>query len=178
MAATRLAPVQVVFLSLVLVSALYVCKVSCVIQYTRWELLNLKLNTHGVLGPSLPKEITFVSPGLPTFWPQTGKRSRPQTGKRSRRSSILSRFKKRPHRPLLPALLLSNVRSLRYKMDELQLLIQTNMNYSNCSAICLTESWLDQSMPDQAVTLPGYTLHRADRSAELSSQKVAEYALW
>ena len=55
-------------------------------------------------------------------------------------------------------------------MDELQLMIQTDKDYSDCSAICLTETWLDQSVPDQAVTLPGFTLHRSDRSSKLSGK--------
>ncbi|KAJ4939516.1 hypothetical protein JOQ06_028964 [Pogonophryne albipinna] len=162
MAAVRLAPVQAMFMSVVLLSALYVCKVSCVIQYTRWDLLNFRHNQHAVLesSTSFPKEILPVSPGLPTPWQQTGKGSR--------RSGVLSRFKRRPYRPPLPALLLSNVRSLRHKMDELHLLIQSNKTYGDCSAICLTETWLDHSIPDQAVSLAGYTLHRADRSVELT----------
>lgn len=52
-------------------------------------------------------------------------------------------------------------------MDELQLMIQPNKDYSDYSAICLTETWLDQSVPDQMVTLPGFTLHRANRSTKL-----------
>lgn len=52
-------------------------------------------------------------------------------------------------------------------MDELQLMIQPNKDYSDYSAICLTETWLDQSVPDQMVALPGFTLHRANRSTKL-----------
>ncbi|CAL8334313.1 unnamed protein product [Arctogadus glacialis] len=52
MAAVRLATVQAVFLSVILVSALFVCKVSCIIQYTRSELLNLRSTSHSDLGPS------------------------------------------------------------------------------------------------------------------------------
>ncbi|KAI4800300.1 hypothetical protein KUCAC02_013345 [Chaenocephalus aceratus] len=50
MAAVRLAPVQAMFMSVVLLSALYVCKVPCVIQYTRWDLLNFRHNQHAVFG--------------------------------------------------------------------------------------------------------------------------------
>ena len=89
---------------------------------------------------------------------------------KGRRSGTFARFRRRPYRPPLPALLLSNVRSLRHKMDELQLMIQTDKDYSDCSAICLTETWLEQSVPDQAVTLPGFTLHRSDRSSKLSGK--------
>ena len=135
---------------------------ACVIQYTRSELLNLRSTSHSDLGPStslLEEKLwdlhisSHSTPWLPA--------------KKGSRSGIFARFRRRPYRPPLPVLLLSNVRSLQHKMDELQLMIQTNKDYSDCSAICLTETWLDQSVPDQAVILPGFTLHRADRSFKL-----------
>ncbi len=52
MVAVRLATVQAMFLSVTLLSALFVGKVSCLIQYTRLELLNLRFITHSDLGPS------------------------------------------------------------------------------------------------------------------------------
>ena len=167
MAAVRLATVQAVFLSVILVSALFVCKVSCIIQYTRSELLNLRSTSHSDLGPSTSLleekllELNIYSASHSTPW---------LPAQKGRRSGTFARFRRRPYRPPLPALLLSNVRSLRHKMDELQLMIQTDKDYSDCSAICLTETWLDQSVPDQAVTLPGFTLHRSDRSSKLSGK--------
>ena len=53
-------------------------------------------------------------------------------------------------------------------MDELFLLTQNNWKFKECSAICLTETWLDEGIPDAVVTPPGFTSHRADRSANLS----------
>ncbi|KAK0137856.1 hypothetical protein N1851_025938 [Merluccius polli] len=135
----------------------------CVIQYTRPELLNLRSISHSDLGPSTSlleeklRDLNISSHSTP--WLEA---------KKGRHSGTFARFRRRPYRPPLPALLLSNVRSLRHKMDELQLMIQTNKDYSDCSAICLTETWLDPSVPDQVVTLPGFTLHRADRSFKLS----------
>lgn len=90
------------------------------------------------------------------------------TSKKGRHSGTFARFKRCAHRPPLPALLLSNVRFLWHKMGELQLMLQFNKDYSDCSAICLMETWLDPSVPDQAVTPSGFTLHCADRSPILS----------
>ena len=116
MAAVRLATVQAVFLSVILVSALLVCKV-CVIQYTRSELLNLRSTPRSDLGPSTSlleeklRDLNISSHSTPWLLAKKGRRS-------------FAKFRRRPYRPPLPALLLSNVRSLRHKMDELQLMIQ------------------------------------------------------
>ena len=147
-------------MSVILFSALLVCKVSCSIQYTRSELLNLRSISHSDLGPST----SLLVEKLQDF--NISSHSTP--AKKCHLSGTFARFRGRPYRPPLPALLLSNVRSLRHKMDELQLMIQTNKDYSECSAICLTKTLLDQSVPYQAVTLPGITLNHADRSSKLS----------
>lgn len=55
-------------------------------------------------------------------------------------------------------------------MEELILLLQFKEKYKDRSAICLTETWLDNTVPDQAVTLSGYLLRRANRSAKLSTK--------
>ncbi|KAM3863747.1 integrin alpha-IIb-like [Diretmus argenteus] len=168
MAAVRLAPVQALLLCLALLSMSYVKNSSCKPVYTRIELLSLRSNPADVdpqLISTLPAEIqaTNNSPCYPNSW-----RHRPHRSKR--RAGVLSRFRKRPYRPPLPALLLSNVRSLRHKTDELFLLMQTNKDYNECSALCLTETWLDDTVSDQVVTPPGFTLHRADRSTLLSTK--------
>ncbi|KAK3513823.1 hypothetical protein QTP70_028860, partial [Hemibagrus guttatus] len=51
-------------------------------------------------------------------------------------------------------------------MDELLLLNQTNKDFSNSAALCFTESWLNDTIPDSALHLPGFQLFRADRVAE------------
>ena len=44
--------------------------------------------------------------------------------KRGRRGGVLARFRKRTHHPPLPSVLLSNVRPLKNKFDEVVYLIQ------------------------------------------------------
>ena len=158
MAAVRLIPVQALLLCLALLSMLYVRKLSCLFMHTHWELLSLRVNLipaselHTL--PTSPVEMlaTNSSPGYPTS-------RRQQPGRRRRDAGVLSRFRRRPYRPPLPALLLTNVRSIQNKINKLFLLIQINKDYKGCSVICLTETWLDHTMPDQAVTPPGFTLY-------------------
>ncbi|KAK3558694.1 hypothetical protein QTP86_024504, partial [Hemibagrus guttatus] len=59
-----------------------------------------------------------------------------------------------------------DLRSLPNKMDELPLLSRTNKDFSNSAALCFTESWLNDAIPDNALNLPGFQLFRADRVAE------------
>ncbi|KAK3552173.1 hypothetical protein QTP86_005107 [Hemibagrus guttatus] len=67
---------------------------------------------------------------------------------------------------VLPSIHLVNLRSLPNKMDELLLLSRTNKDFSNSVALCFTESWLNDAIPDNALNLPGFQLLRADRVAE------------
>ena len=53
-----------------------------------------------------------------------------------------------PYRPALPSILLSNVRSLENKMDYLRLDLTTQHKVRDCSAVILTETWLNQKVPD------------------------------
>ena len=79
-----------------------------------------------------------------------------------------SQVQKAAYRLASPALLLSNVRSIKIKMDELLPQTHSNWKYKECSAICLTTTWLGEYTPDAAVTPPGFSTYRADRSANLS----------
>ncbi|KAK3548505.1 hypothetical protein QTP70_013354 [Hemibagrus guttatus] len=67
---------------------------------------------------------------------------------------------------VLPSIHLVNLRSLPNKMDKLLLLSRTNKDFSNSVALCFTESWLNDAIPDNALNLPGFQLLRADRVAE------------
>lgn len=51
-------------------------------------------------------------------------------------------------------------------MDEQLLLIPKNPDFSRSAALCFTETWLGELIPDSAVQLPGFLLLRADRSKE------------
>ena len=88
-------------------------------------------------------------------------------------NSALERLRRRGHRTALPAILLSNVRSLANKTDELQLLLGKNRDFSASSVLCFTETWLCGSIPDSALQLAGFQLVRADRDARNAPAKRA-----
>ena len=71
----------------------------------------------------------------------------------------------------LPRILLSNARSLRYKIDELSVILEHN----NIDIGCVTESWLGNDVPDEAVTIGGYKCYRHDRSDGRKGGGVACY---
>ena len=88
-----------------------------------------------------------------------------------RTTSHRQRFRRRANRPPLPAIILSNVRSIKNKDDELLYQLKTKIEYREASVFCFTETWIDSSTPDTAVRPPaGYTLHRADRCPDLSGK--------
>ncbi|KAK3535798.1 hypothetical protein QTP70_021111 [Hemibagrus guttatus] len=86
--------------------------------------------------------------------------------KREKRAGTLVKLRQRGFRTVLPSIHLANLRSLPNKMDELLLLSQTNKDFSNSAALCFTESWLNDVIPDSVLNLPGFQLFRADRVAE------------
>ncbi len=55
------------------------------------------------------------------------------------------------------------------KLDELRL-TRTNKDFSNSAALCFTETWLSEAIPDNALHLPGYQLFRSDRITELTGK--------
>ena len=97
----------------------------------------------------------------------THRRSR----KRGRRAGVLTRFRRRNLRPPLPAIVLTNTRSLKNKTDELFQLMSFKHEFRDVSVLCITETWLDPLTPDIAVTAPGHTLFRADRCPVLSQKE-------
>ncbi|KAK3517503.1 hypothetical protein QTP70_012581 [Hemibagrus guttatus] len=86
--------------------------------------------------------------------------------KRGKRAGALVKLRQRGFRTVLPSIHLANLRSLPNKMDELLLLSRTNKDFSNSAALCFTESWLNDAIPDSELNLPGFQLFRADRVAE------------
>ncbi|XP_071326651.1 uncharacterized protein [Trachinotus anak] len=90
--------------------------------------------------------------------------------RRGKRAGALARLRRRALRTPLPGIFLSNVRSLPNKLDELQLLVQKNRDFSSSSVLCFTETWLCGSIPNSALELAGFQLFRADRDTELSGK--------
>ena len=50
------------------------------------------------------------------------------------------------------------MRSLRYKVDELTAVLETNQIDIGCS----TESWLDENIPTDSIDITNYTCYRHD----------------
>ena len=141
---------------------------SCV-RYERDSLLAIR-DTVGHLPPPI---LLFSSPDITRESTEHshGHASTHRQRKRGRRGGVLARFRRRANRPPLPSIILSNVRSIKNKTDELMYLIKTKREYSETSVFCFTETWVDPSIPDSAVRPPtGYTLHRADRCPDLSGK--------
>ncbi len=66
----------------------------------------------------------------------------------------------------LPSIHLANLRSLPNKTDKLLLLSRANNDFSNAAALCFTETWLNDAIPDSVLHLPNFQLIRSDRDAE------------
>ncbi|KAI3374201.1 hypothetical protein L3Q82_006056 [Scortum barcoo] len=80
-----------------------------------------------------------------------GKRKRcARKQKRGKRGGLLARLKANAGRPPIPSLFLSNVRSLDNKLDLLRLRLGVSREMRNCAVLCLTETWLNNNMPDPA----------------------------
>ncbi|KAI3368067.1 hypothetical protein L3Q82_026889, partial [Scortum barcoo] len=96
-----------------------------------------------------------------------GKRKRcARKQKRGKRGGLLARLKANAGRPPIPSLFLSNVRSLDNKLDLLRLRLGASREMRNCAVLCLTETWLNDNMPDPAFQLDGRLLFRADRNQQ------------
>ena len=59
----------------------------------------------------------------------------------------------------MPNLLVTNVRSIIDKTDELECVLTNN----NIDIACITESWLTENIPTEAINIPGYVCYRHDR---------------
>ncbi len=87
-------------------------------------------------------------------------------------AGIRNRLRKRAHSPPLPSILLANVQSLENKMDDLRARISFQRDIRDCNIICLTETWLTPSVPDNAVTpSDNFSVLRMDRTAEAGKSK-------
>ena len=90
--------------------------------------------------------------------------------KRGSRGGVRNRLKKRGCRLPLPAITLSNVRSLQNQMDELSALTKYDGDYRRCSLICFTETWLTKDVSD--LNLPGYTAIRLDHDSTKTQKQL------
>ncbi len=90
--------------------------------------------------------------------------------KRGKRAGVLIRLRRRAFRPPLPTILLANVQSLDNKLCELRARISYQRETRDCCVICLTETWMSAIVPDSAIELTGFSVHRSDRTEELTGK--------
>ena len=131
--------------------------------FSREMLMNIRVTTPENLFPTFIASsvviLDILVKGALTFVPTVKRRMR---GKHAG-SLAVGRGLRTP----LPGIFLSNVRSLRNKLDELQLLLGKKRDFSSSSVLCFTEKWLFGSKPDFALQLAGFQLFRVDRNTEL-----------
>ena len=60
---------------------------------------------------------------------------------------------------VLLSVLLCNVRAIANKIDELECVC----NLNSADGVCVTETWLTDTIPDSAVSMKNYVLFRRDR---------------
>ena len=123
--------------------------------YTRDQLFALRTRNHAGKVYPIPEELVRRYRG-----------SRAGALVKARRLQKRWRFK-----PAIPSFVMGNVNSLANKTDELAALVMNVKLYSECSLLCLKETWLTSNIPDLNVELPGFTTVRADRDLKLSGKR-------
>ena len=91
--------------------------------------------------------------------------------RRGTRAGAQRRARRRRYKPVLPSVIMGNVRSLPNKLDELSALTRHEREFRECSVMLFTETWLTTLTPDTLVSLDGFHLVRADRTAESGKRK-------
>lgn len=106
------------------------------------------------------------------------RKGRRRLRKRGRRGGIQHRLRRRRHKPPLPYMLLSNVRSLRNKMDELRINTKVCYEYRESSVMIFTETWLQCDVPDQLVQVQGFKNVRMDRNSNSGKARGGEISVY
>ncbi len=140
----------------------YMLDVVSITVYDRDTLLNI-----GSFVAQRKPDFEFLNAGAlftdtasePFVWVARSK-PRKRRRKRGKRAGVLVRLRLRPLRPPLPTILLANVQSLDNKLCELRARISYQRETRDCCIICLTETWMSAVVPDSAIELTGFSVHR------------------
>ncbi len=150
----------------------YVLDVVSITVYDRDTLLNIGSS----VAQRKPDFEFFNAGGLftdtvsePFVWVAKSRRRR-RHRKRGKIAGVLVRLRRRAFRPPLPTILLANVQSLDNKLCELRARISYQRETRDCCVICLTETWMSATVPDSAIELTGFSVHRSDRTKELTGK--------
>ncbi len=152
-----------VLCSSVFVLFLFVFPVLCfskTISFTRDELLNIRQNTPQNLLPDFDYSDVLLDIVVGRAVALV---KRFRTRRRGKRAGALVKLCQCGLRTPLPSIHLANLRSLPNKTDKLLLLSRTNKDFSNSAALCFTETWLNDAIPDSALHLPNFQLIRSRR---------------
>ena len=99
---------------------------------------------------------------------------------------LISKYEKKTHRECrggkrvknnkrnsryLPNIILTNVQSLNNKLDLLRVNCVSLAEYRKCYIICLIETWLDSTYPDNLLEIDGFSFARLDRTADSGKRK-------
>ena len=133
------------------------------LAYSREYLLEL-----GRREPLTAAQISPLTDNIPLELLHGHKRRRIRR-KRGSRGGIRNRLRRRGSRLPLPAITLSNVRSLRNKTEELSTLIQFDQDYRQTSLFCFTETWLTE---DTEFYLDSFKIIRFDRDAARTRKSI------
>ncbi len=158
------------FVCLIVFFLFYVLDVVSITVYDRHMLLNI-----GSSVAQRKPDFEFLNAGAlftdtasePFVW---AARPRKCHWKRGKRAGILVRLRRLAFRPPLPTILLANVQSLDNKLCELRARISYQRETRDCCIICLTETWMPAMVPDLAIELTGFSVHRSDRAKELTGK--------
>jgi len=165
-AAQRLSRFSEIVVICLLVSSLFAQNCLANTFYSRQELLDIgSRNSDNFIDglqlfPEIVRTTETTNPAPPTG----------SAHRRRMRAALRAKLKLTPHRLSLPSIFLANVWSLANKMDELRLWITTHKWIMDCNIMILTETWLDNSVPDSAIELAGCYMFRADRTADDSGK--------
>ncbi len=132
-------------------------------QFYQDELLNIRQNTPQNLLPDFDYSdvlLDIVVGGAVALI------KRYRTRRRGKRAGALVKLRQRGLRTPLPSIHLANLPSLPNKTDKLLLLSRTNKDFSNSAALCFTETWLNDAIPDSVLHLPNFQLIRSDCDTE------------
>ena len=88
-----------------------------------------------------------------------------------RAHDISSQNTKTNTQTILPSIFLSNTRSLVSKIEDLEIVV----NQNNADIVCITETWLTESIPNSAVDIKNYSLVRKDRKPDKRGGGVCAY---
>ena len=78
--------------------------------------------------------------------------------KRGKRGGIKQRIRRTGKTPL-PTIILSNLHSIRNKIDNIAALCKFDNDYKNSNLLCFTETWLSETDTNKSIEIENFTVH-------------------